>query len=136
MAVFYVAVAANVLNLLFVCLLLPESLTAEARASLKQVRDAKKILRQERNAAATTSEAGALDESHRKNNTLWRERMRKVLKFIAPLAIFSPHKNKLGGGRRGTAKWDWDLTFLGLALWLSYLCNVSGVFAVIYDHLG
>lgn len=132
LALFYIGVGVNALNVLYVWLVLPESLSLEARAGFKQIRDAKKSLRIERNNdtnTASTSDVPDTPDQLVKPGLPWRERMRKTFKFVAPLGLLAPRKNDLGDGRRGTSKWDFDLTFLGLALWCSYLCNVSHAFS-------
>jgi MFS family permease len=124
--IFYFSIGAFALCLLFVVLILPESLTTEARLALADRRQVKKIQRHERRATAF-EEAGAQDAI---DESLWgflggrqlafrlRRAGKRSAHFLSPVRLFLPY-HKPGGGS------DWSLTILSLALFGFYLTVVS-----------
>ena len=112
MGLFYIAVTANLLNLLHIPLLIPESLSKEARAPKK----------------ATPSSRTSLSEPTTLQSPLTGSRSIRLTSFFGfmrPLLILSPRKNHLGDSDVRTAIWDVDLTLLGVSSFCSFLLNVK-----------
>lgn len=108
MGLFYIAVAANVLNLLHVPIFVPESLPKEAR-SISKIRP-------------SAGETAPINPQH---PPLWKRCVTGVFNFMRPLRILTPRRNLVGDSDVHTSVWDVDLTLLGVASFCSFLLTVS-----------
>ncbi|KAF8311697.1 MFS general substrate transporter [Clavulina sp. PMI_390] len=97
MSLFYISASANLINLLHIPLLIPESLSEEAR----KVKEASLATQ------PPTSFTG------------------KIVSLFRPLGVLLPRKNALGEGDPRTAAWDVDVTLLGVATFCGFLLNVG-----------
>ncbi len=122
---FYIALAANMFNLLYVCLILPECVSNEDRESARRHRQTKANRRKE-------MAAREMDTSESILHRLARNTKRQLKDAAAPLAPLVPRRvNFLNTEEAERAqnpmlkvpiwKRDIDLTLIGLAFWCNYL---------------
>jgi len=125
--VFYVSVALSLINILLVCLVLPESLTASKRAELKaraeSLQEAVRIKGIERERIRALAEE--LGDGSGKymfgGGGPLRSLKRTAKSLLGPLALFLPYKKSSGGK---APRRDWNLTILAISLSLYLLTMV------------
>ncbi|KAF8333023.1 major facilitator superfamily domain-containing protein [Cantharellus anzutake] len=123
--IFYLALATNMINLLYVLLILPESVSSEDQDFARKQR-----AKVERRQAVTSEIADTLLIPKR---LFWKLK-RQLREVLAPLAVLLPRRNDyldmngsesyLNFGSKPYAsiwRWDFDLTFIGLAFWCNFL---------------
>ncbi|QRW14710.1 major facilitator superfamily transporter [Ceratobasidium sp. AG-Ba] len=108
MVIFYIMVVFDLIYTIFVGFVLPESMSEE---SLRRASESKKSARQ-----GTGS-------------VWWKEMIGKLLKVIAPLAMFFPRVVSRSGTRK---RYDWNPAFIGLAYALH--ATNSGSYSFKYQY--
>jgi len=126
--IFYISVACALANLLYVLLVLPESLTAEARDALAGAREEAKNKRRAKDERREAEEA--MDGSTAQYG--WARKLRRLkrraLKPLQPLKVFRPQARV---NRRGK---DYNMLILGVAYFFYLL--TTGVSPVKYLYAG
>lgn len=113
MGLFYIAVAANSLNLFFIPFLLPESLPPAPDSTLST-----HSLREDAHSGSTPLVAA-------KPSSIWRRFFIGTFGFMGPLRVLLPKRNQLNDSVIQRSVWDIDLTLLGVASFCAFLLNVN-----------
>ncbi|KAG9079647.1 hypothetical protein FS749_008338, partial [Ceratobasidium sp. UAMH 11750] len=108
MVIFYITVAFDLVYIIFVAFILPESMSPEAL----------------RNASESRKRAAS-----RLRSSWWRELIGKLLTVIAPLNMFFPRVVSRSGSRK---RYDWNPAFIGLAFALH--ATNSGSYSFKYQY--
>lgn len=103
MALFFAAFAANSFGLLYVCLILPESL---------------------KSSKAPSASMASTPASEREPQRGFRQMIKHS---VEPLLLLAPRKEEVWKRGRRTWRWNFDLTLLGTAVFCAYLTVVSAL---------
>lgn len=148
MSVFYFAACANLILVIFVAFILPESLSSEARAALHKAAQLKRQRLSEREAAERAWEDECQDDpdvnasgwsrisgvnGQTRSGKRFRGRMkrlrRRMFAFLSPLRLFMP-REKVGMGGDGMGKGVKDYNLLLLVATLGCISTL-----MVSDHV-
>lgn len=134
---FVAAIIIALINLTFVTFVLPESLSPSSR-----LKEGSRDSRSESVSSGTTSDSSSTRSSiHQHGRGGGRRGRRRGIvgavkglaqyvarQFWRPVRLFLPHWVEAGNGKKG--RWDWNLTLVGITLFI-YLLSIVSVFLLL-----